>query len=95
MAMTNKEISKDFKTESLNISDKEKEKDEISITNGIFGIMIILTFLGSITLVYKSIEYTESFKQYNSSYNFPKVSDLKITLFCLPFFIVKYFIKYF
>ena len=86
----------DWREKMNEITEKEKEDETIikseekeeKITNFLFGIMIIFTFLGT-AFIYKELNvFTQDIKDKNPEYKFPCVKDMYISLIAASILIV-------
>lgn len=89
----------DFKQDKKEANKTEKngklEKCENLATNLLFSVMLGITVIGSTILLYQATEFTNYLKQYNLEYEFPAISDFKITAIASLVLIVSiYLIKY-
>jgi hypothetical protein len=81
--------SNDMKIKVIS-EDKTNKRDEREekITNILFSFLIVLTAIGTSMMIYKLPEFTNDLTERNPDYNFPKISDLSLTIVSVFFLII-------
>ena len=78
--------------------DKPKEKGEKKTkfnTNFLFTFMIFLNVAGILLMLSNIESVTNKVRGFNPNYEFPTISDFKITLYFLPVCIVRFNLNFF